>query len=186
MRLHQLHESYEFTTLQGPITALPTDCKCRWWNAISPVTRLVLDVPLEWPLWCKISPVEQLVRVVPLDKNFSSKFLKMQCHYLIPHIISLKHHPIATSINRMNSKANLTSLPLVQLETHTTRLSRLELSDSFPWEGYGSLKKDQRYRTIKWRISLYFTRELNYFCSIPQFVLIDSTKTIGRKKKKRL
>ena len=63
---------------------------------------------------------------------------------MLPHIITLKYHPIANSTNRMNSNANLTSLPLVQLETHTTRLSRLELSDRFGKPSFVYIPADSR------------------------------------------
>ena len=68
----------------------------------------------------------------------------MQFHYVVPHIITLKYHPIATTTNRMNSKANLTSLPLAQLEKHTTRLSRLELSDRFGKPSFVYIPVDSR------------------------------------------
>ena len=43
---------------------------------------------------------------------------EMQFNYVIFHIITLKYHPFTTSAHHMNSKANLTTLPLMQLDFH--------------------------------------------------------------------
>ena len=42
----------------------------------------------------------------------------MQFNYVIPHISTLKYHPFTASTNHVNSKANLTTLPLMQVDFH--------------------------------------------------------------------
>ena len=43
---------------------------------------------------------------------------EMQFNYVIPHISTLKYHPFTASTNHVNSKANLTTLPLMQVDFH--------------------------------------------------------------------
>ena len=57
----------------------------------------------------------------------------IRCRLTLWYLVLTEISPITTSTNHMNSNANLTTLPLLHVETHTSQLSRLEQVSGEYW-----------------------------------------------------
>ena len=104
----------------GPVKWCDLYESYNWWNSILLATLKNLFVcqwnhltrPPSRKLCSQILTVSNEMQVHQLSSN------EMQFNYVIPHISTLKYHSFTASTNHVNSKAYLTTLPLMQVDCH--------------------------------------------------------------------